>query len=333
MAFLKSTTDRTVKRLRWVMVGFTLLDTFSTLLGQPSTYWQHPETANELSQSWRHSLNQGWPYFCLDSLIVLILVFLIVSIIPRRIALFVIFTYILNHFFGASWWLCYHWHFGVGGVLIYGIILSAILVLWVFPKPSKATDGLLPQEPDATMGASKTGLLVICITLLLADDSSRIWAWHDYAGYLTFAKQFRLEALHTNDMSGIGFFYANTEQPIWTKFDFSNNVMESYYFRGKDTFDVASSSDRPTKYSAYFHGPGKSVVWWLDRQGLGSFTERIFYDTNGDLSKYEVWLGHSWQLVDRRHGKNGVVIDGQWHQLAFDTNRAWTVETTTTNHF
>src|SRR5208282_940342 len=317
MAFLKSTTDRTVKRLRWVMVGFTLLDTFSTLLGQPSTYWQHPETANEMSQPWRDSLVHGWPYYCLDSLVVIALMFLIVSVIPRWIALFVLFYYILNHYFGASGWLYYHWNFGVGGLLIYGAILSAILVLCVLPTPSKATDGLFPQEPEARMGAFKTILLVICVTLVLADDSLRIWAWHDYTGSRAFARQFRLDALHTNDTSGIGIFYVKTKQPIWTKFDFSNGVMESYYFRGKDTFDVTLSSNQPPKYAVYFRGSGKSVTWWLDRPGIGSFTERIFYDTNGDFSKYEVWLDNTWQLVDRRDGTNGLVINGQWHRLAF----------------
>jgi hypothetical protein len=168
---------------------------------------------------------------------------------------------------------------------------------------------------------------------VLADDSWRIWTWHDFAGYRAFAKQFKLETSHTNDMSCIGIFYTKTEQPIWTKSYFSNDVIESYSFQGKDTFDVVSSSNRPPNYSVYFRGPGKSVTWWLDRPGIGSFTERIYYDTNGNFSKHEVWFDHTWQLVDRRDGKNGLVIDGKWHQLAFDTNRAWTIDKASTNHF
>lgn len=332
MAFLKFTTDRTVKRLRWVMVGADLFDTVSTLLGQPSTYWKHPETADELNRAWHHSLSQGWGFYCLESLIVIVLIFLIVSVIPRRIALFAILVYTLGHFFGAAWWLCFHWHFGTGGILIYSIILSAILVLLGFPKSPKSSDGLLHHEQSATTGMYNASMLVVCVAILLGTDFLSIWAWHDFFGYQALASHFRMETLDTNGVSGIGIFHAETEQPIWTKFDYPNDVMESYYFRGKDTFDVVSSSNQPPKYSAYFHGPGKSVVWWLDRQGIGSFTERIFYDTNGDLSKYEVWLDHKWQLVDRRAGTNGVVIDGEWHPLAFDTNRAWTIAAVPTNH-
>jgi hypothetical protein len=333
MAFLKFTTDRTVKRLRWVMVGALLFDYFITILGQPNTYWQHPEAAVEINQGIYHSLSRGWPFYCFESLIIIVLMFLIVSILPRRTALFAIFTIILNHFFGASTWLCYHWHFGVGGLLVYGVILSAILVLWVPPMPSKATGGLFPQEPEAIMGEFKTILLVICVTLVLVDDSWRIWAWHDYTGSRAFARQFRLDVLHTNDTSGIGIFYSNTEQPIWTKFDFSNGVMESYYFRGKDTFDVTLSSNRPPRYGVFFRGPGKSVTWWLDDAGSGFFTDRIYYNTNGDFSKREVWYKEAWRLVDRRDGKNGLIIDGRWHQLARGTNETWTIEAVSTNRF
>jgi len=37
MRFFKLTTDRIVKRLRWVMVGTILFDDFITILGQPNT--------------------------------------------------------------------------------------------------------------------------------------------------------------------------------------------------------------------------------------------------------------------------------------------------------
>jgi hypothetical protein len=147
MAFLKFTTDRAAKRLRWVMVGATIFDKFNTLLGQPATYWQHPNTADEINQSWHYSLSHGLPFYLLDSFGIIVMLFLIVSLIPKKIALIVMLTAILNHFFGASFWLCYHWNFGVGGPLIYGIMLSVVLVLWVFPiNPEKH----LSNEPDAS---------------------------------------------------------------------------------------------------------------------------------------------------------------------------------------
>ena len=39
--------DRIFGRLCWLMVAAWIFDKANTLLGQPATYWNHPETANE----------------------------------------------------------------------------------------------------------------------------------------------------------------------------------------------------------------------------------------------------------------------------------------------
>jgi hypothetical protein len=184
------------------------------------------------------------------------------------------------------------------------------------------------------MRAFKTILLVLGVALVFTDVSWRIWAWHHYAEGRAVLQHFKVEYMHTNDWSSIGIFDRKTSQPIWTKFNFSNDVMESYYSQGHDVFDVTLSSNRPPKYSVYFRGSDKSVTWWLDRLGSGSFTERIYYDTNGAPSKHEVWYDNKWQLVDRRDGTNGLVINGVWHSFArTGTNKTWTVEEVSTNHF
>ena len=150
MAFLKFTADKTVKRLRWVMVGTILFDKLDTLLGQPGGYWQHPQAADEINRGWHYALSRSLPFYCLISLVTILILVLIVSVVPRRIALVAMLTAILNHFFGASFWLCYRFHFGTAGPLIYGIILSVILTLLVFPTVCKASpDTVLSREPDA----------------------------------------------------------------------------------------------------------------------------------------------------------------------------------------
>src|SRR5277367_6488727 len=114
------------------------------------------------------------------------------------------------------------------------------------------------------MKTAKVILLAVIGLLLLADISWRILTWNANAEIRALAKQFKIEALHTNDMSGIGIFKAKTEQPIWTEFSQDGTpVIETYYFHGKDVFDITLSSNRPPKYSVWFRNSDKSVTWWL----------------------------------------------------------------------
>jgi hypothetical protein len=175
----------------------------------------------------------------------------------------------------------------------------------------------------------------ILILLLVATldwmrwNSSKEWSFSNHSEFRAAGKQFKIEVLHTNGASGVGVFESKSERPIWVEWDFNNDaeaVQESYFFQGRDVFDVTLHSNRPPKYSVYFYGPGKSATWWIDDRGSGSFTDRIYYDTNGDFSRREVWYNQTWHAVNRQNGKNGVIIDGEWHQLSLDTNGIWTTE-------
>jgi hypothetical protein len=179
------------------------------------------------------------------------------------------------------------------------------------------------------MKTAKVILLAVVGLLLVADIHWHFRIWNSNAEIRAFAKQFKIEVLPTNDMSGIGIFYANIEQPLWVEFSQNGKpIIENYYFHGKDVFDITLTSNRPPIYSVYFREPDKSVTWWIARSGT-QFDDRVFYDTNNNFSKREIWYNEAWQTVDKRDGKNGIVINSQWRQLAFDTNRTWTIETKT----
>jgi hypothetical protein len=168
---------------------------------------------------------------------------------------------------------------------------------------------------------------VIVIVLLLANLGWMSWNLYQHAVVYSAIKQFKLELVRTNDMSGVGLFETKSNQPIWMRLSKNNRpVGENHFFQGKDVFDVFLSSNSSPKYSVFFHGPGKSVTWWLDDAGKGSFTERLYYNTNGDFYKREVWYNQGWYIVDRRNGTNGVVVDGAWRQVHLDTNGMWTIE-------
>jgi hypothetical protein len=174
---------------------------------------------------------------------------------------------------------------------------------------------------------------VILGTLLVANLGWISWNVRQHAGLVNAGKQFRVEVLHTNDMDGIGLFDAKTREPLWTRYSLKGQrVVENHYFQGRDVFDVTLISNRPPVYYAFFYGPGKSFTWWLNAGGADTFTQRMFYDANGDPSGSEVWYNRAWNPVDRRDGKNGIIVAGQWRRLGFDTNGMWTIDPVAGDH-
>ena len=147
MPLVKFTTDKIVRRLCWVAVWTIFFDDFNTLLGQPASFWQHPETADEFNRLTHYFISQGWLAYSLEQLAYAAGAFLLASILPRRCALVMLFALILGHFDGASSWLAHRWHFGTTGMVIYAILLAAIVVWSAFPAPGKPNAGSDLQKP------------------------------------------------------------------------------------------------------------------------------------------------------------------------------------------
>jgi hypothetical protein len=129
--------DPAVKRLRWVVVGAILADMTVTLVGQPGSYWHHPETMREGNSVSRFFLGYGWWAYFLYDLVYAWGAFLLVSKLPRVIALVSIFPFILGHFNGVSCWFFYEWRMGMKTPVVFGIIFSAVIVLLAFRRNQK----------------------------------------------------------------------------------------------------------------------------------------------------------------------------------------------------
>jgi len=129
--------DQTIKRLRWLMISAMLLDGTNTLIGQPGSYWHHPETVHEGNQFFRWFLMQGWWGYVLVDAVYCWGMFLLVSILPKTGALTCIFAIILTHYAGASNWFFYEWRMGMQAPVIYGVVLSGAIVLLAYSRCPK----------------------------------------------------------------------------------------------------------------------------------------------------------------------------------------------------
>ena len=179
--------------------------------------------------------------------------------------------------------------------------------------------------------------LVISV-LLFANLALMSWVLFLRTHQNAATKQFNLQVLHTNDVSpwpylsgenatGVGIVDVKTGKPVWVKWDLpggGNLDIQSFFFRGEHVFDLYWTNNHPPVFGVRFKGSETGFSWWVNRGGANTFNERVFY-TNGGLARDEIWYGQAWRPLEKRDEKHGVVVNGQWRQVTFDTNGIWSL--------
>jgi hypothetical protein len=129
-----------VRRIRWVAVGTLLLDFTNTLIGQPHTYWQHPQTVHEANTLSRMFLLRGWFAFAVYDVAYCYVIVWLASALPETPALICVFAFMFGGYAGATNWFFYEWRMGIEAPILLGIALSVVIVLAVFPTTQRAAD-------------------------------------------------------------------------------------------------------------------------------------------------------------------------------------------------
>ena len=125
------------------MLGVILLNLLLSVLGQPASYWHHPETADESNHLFHFFMVLGPAAWFAFEAIYLAVAFVVASLACGRGALIGIFSYIFGHYFGASTGLVFFCRLGSAGFIIYGIVLACMIVAVMFPPPPR------PGRPEA----------------------------------------------------------------------------------------------------------------------------------------------------------------------------------------
>lgn len=126
--FFEPSSDRFIRRVRWVMAAAIFADALVTLVGQPGSYWLHPETVHEGNSMSRWFMLHGWGAYVLMDLVYCLVALWLVALLPRFFATACLWMYVLGHFVGASNWFFYDWRLGWETPLAYGVFLSSVIV-------------------------------------------------------------------------------------------------------------------------------------------------------------------------------------------------------------
>jgi hypothetical protein len=115
------------------MAGAIIFDILITLAGQPASFWNNPQTAmrgdglsiyNPTNHVFVFFLGSGWPAYLVTSTAYLLAIYLLVTLLPRKLALIAMLSVIFAHYYDGSNWLAVHWHLGLEGPFFYGLAIA-----------------------------------------------------------------------------------------------------------------------------------------------------------------------------------------------------------------
>jgi hypothetical protein len=152
----RQTADQMIRRLRWVMIGAMLVDPIVTLIGEPGSYWLNPQTVHEGNGFWRWFMMRGWSDYVLMDLLYCLGAFWLASSLPRFFAVLSIFAFTFGHFIGASNWFFYDWRLGIGTPVLYGIVLSGIIVWTALSTGDRECENLASAPDQECAGCFST---------------------------------------------------------------------------------------------------------------------------------------------------------------------------------
>ena len=115
-------------KLLCLLAGVIAFDFGITMLGQPASYWHHPDTAHEGNPVYHWFMVQG--VLCYLTFIVCYIagVVAVVSRLPRQAAFITGLVVMLIHYFAGSGWLAFHFHHDMMGPAIYALVLAVALL-------------------------------------------------------------------------------------------------------------------------------------------------------------------------------------------------------------
>ncbi len=122
-----------IRRLRWVMLFVVLADIIITLSGQPRSYWTDPSTVREDNALFHFIMSKGYGVSLAVDVFYVGGCFFLVSKLPCRFGAVLLFSLVFGHFFGGASWLAFRYQWGVQAIILYGIVLSLLIVFVAIP--------------------------------------------------------------------------------------------------------------------------------------------------------------------------------------------------------
>jgi hypothetical protein len=134
---------RFVSRLFGITLLLIAAGAVLTLAAQPPSFWSHPQTAIRFDGLPIHSatnpmfdffLGRGWIVYLAGVSLYAAVVWLVVTVLPKKLAMAAELTVILGLCYCGSNWIVVRWNTGTGGALLYASAVAILLAVAVLPS-------------------------------------------------------------------------------------------------------------------------------------------------------------------------------------------------------
>jgi len=134
---IKDRKGEVLRWLCWLLALTTTVDGTFTLIGQPASYWRNPLMVHEANPLAKFFLETGWWAYAAYIAALIAIPSLLSMRVSRSTGWMIVLGATLGGLFGGSNWLFYEWRLGLQSPLLYGTILS-FMIVWAL-KSSVAT--------------------------------------------------------------------------------------------------------------------------------------------------------------------------------------------------
>ena len=129
MKFIRFSSDPLVRRLRWMVLIVMLMDATITIIGQPPDFWKDPAAVNEHDPIVRFFLRRGLLPYIAGGVLYIVGSLCLASITPRPVGLVILFYLLFGHFWGATSWMVYGFHYGYILINVFQVSIAILVAL------------------------------------------------------------------------------------------------------------------------------------------------------------------------------------------------------------
>ena len=137
-----------LKRMCLLMALATAIDAAFTLIGQPPGYWHNTAAVHEGNPIARYFLEIGWWAYAAYILVWIAMPWLVAVRASRLTGWTIAFAFALGGLLGGSNWLFYVWRLGLQAPVIYGMLLSVLIVRLIL-RPDQAASHAVESPDDS----------------------------------------------------------------------------------------------------------------------------------------------------------------------------------------